>query len=49
MNIDIIKNTWFSTGFPSGFDVEIFSYELLEEIHTLNKDKQSRTCNKIYI
>lgn len=49
MNIDIIKNTWFSTGFPSGFDVEIFSYELLEEIHTLNKDKQSREHVTKYI
>lgn len=37
---DYILNTWFKNSYPSGFDVEVFSFDVLKKCHELTLGKQ---------
>ena len=39
---DYIKNTWFKNAYPSGFDVEVFGFDVLEKHCKLEKDIKNR-------
>jgi spore coat polysaccharide biosynthesis protein SpsF len=41
-NYDIVMNTWFKNGYPSGYDVEVFSYDTLYKQWLLEKDMKKR-------
>jgi len=47
--IDYVVNTWFDKSYPSGFDVEVLSFDILEKYWKYEKDikKREHACNNI--
>jgi len=48
-DIDYVVNSWFKNAYPSGFDVEVFSFDTLERYWKYEKDvsKREHVCSYI--